>query len=214
MKRTIFTFVLVFLLAFVGCNNLKTNEEISSNDQTKDNTTDGEIATSNLEIETDNTKFYSEEKDWQAFIESINDSDILTSSTDTTRNNIITHRIEIIGYQTTSVSYVEFDDSDWEFNVYWNQPKSDHEIRHHVFYCAKGVDVAAATFGYTEIDSSNDIYVKKINNGKIAYVCLINSKMFMRIVLSQDCDNFDDISKQLIDYAIEIKDIANPGSIE
>ena len=55
--------------------------------------------------------------------------------------------------------------------------------------------------------------MKKINNGKTAYVCLINSKMFMRIVIQNDCANYDELSQQLINYALEIKDIANSGDI-
>ena len=57
------------------------------------------------------------------------------------------------------------------------------------------------------------VYMKKINNGKTAYVCLINSKMFMRIVIQNNCANYDELSQQLINYALEIKDIANSGDI-
>ena len=71
----------------------------------------------------------------------------------------------------------------------------------------------AATKGYTPLDSQTGVYMKNINNGKTAYVCLINSKMFMRIVIQDDCANYDELSQQLINYALEIKDIANPGDI-
>lgn len=45
-------------------------------------------------------------------------------------------------------------------------------------------------------------------------ISLINSKMFMRIVIQKECADYDALSRQLIEYALEIKNIANFGDTQ
>ena len=154
--------------------------------------------------------FYMYELEWDSFIKKMEDGKIFADSAPTIKNSIFSHALEIEGCRTTVVSYFEYAiPPEWEFNVYWVQTKTGYEIRHHLFYCDEGVRVSAVTYGYTIYDESNDIYVKEINNDKISYVCLMNEKMFMRIVISKDCETFKEITEQLLGYALEIKDIAN-----
>lgn len=119
----------------------------------------------------------------------------------------------------SSIDYKEYNPkagsqaSDWDFNVYW-ESLDNEGIRHHLFYRDDGIDVTAATKGYTQSESQEGIYIKNINNGKVAYVCLINSKIFMRIVIQRECADYDALSRQLIEYALEIKNIANFGDTQ
>jgi len=216
---SIFSLLLVLLVVFSGCGTETQIEDNDNNEVSNNIQTNNEHHTHNQATENDDVKVLVECQDWNSFTNNLTNGEVMVNSLSTVKNNIMTHKIELSGYTTSSINYIEYNPqedsqiSDWEFNVYWVNDNTD-EIRHHLYYCANGVDEVAATKGYTPLDSQAGVYVKNINNGKTAYVCLINSKMFMRIVIQDDCANYDELSQQLINYAMEVKDIANPGDIK
>ena len=212
---------LVFILS--GCNYSYNSEKITTKEESDDikneitTVEQGETKIHNEDsyepefaIETDDVEFYMGDTEWDSFIKQMEDGKVFADSNSTIKNSIFSHTLEIEGCRTTDVSYFEYNiPREWEFNVYWVQTKTGYEIRHHLFCCDEGVGASAVTYGYTIYDESNNIYVKEINNNKISYVCLMNEKMFMRIVISKDCENYKEITEQLIEYALEIKDLAN-----
>lgn len=209
MKKIVMIVSCIILLAvfLVACDE----SDIQKNDINKNN----EIIVdsnnnSNPASELDDRKIVIEKTTWESFSKVLGEQAV-----DSDKIQVLTKSIKISGFQTTSLNYTEYlpeqesMPSNWEFNVYWDEIDSSHtentEIRHHLYYMANGVDVMAATNGYTQYNGAEDVYTKRINNGKTAYVCLLNNNMFMRIVISNNCPDFESISQELISYAFEIK---------
>ena len=192
--------------------------EKTTETQTDDETTEyaSEIITDSVAADVDKSTAELIAHSRDEFIKAINDYDDVTQSlsNDITKYNILTYPIELSGCNITTLIYTEYEfnenrtQTDWDFDAYWNELESNCEIRYHIFYISEGVDVSGATYGYQIYDKSNEIYTKKINNGKTAYVSLINDNMFMRMVVKNECNNFDTIVNQLLNYALEIKNIA------
>ena len=165
---------------------------------------------SNPASELDNRKIVVEQTSWEKFSNALGEHAV-----DSDRIQALTKAIKISGFKTTSLNYIEYLPanesalSDWEFNVYWEETDAtdaeSNEIRYHLFYVSNGVDVLAATNGYTQYHCTDDIYTKRINNGKTAYVCLLGNNMFMRIVISNNCPDFESVSQELINYAFEFE---------
>lgn len=213
--------IMLIIACLTGCQRLDNNETDSkeANEVTLVSQNNSQIAT-----ETNDVKVFLEQSTWEGFAQSLLGNEMMTNAVDSNKNQILLNSLEIDGFQTSSLNYKEYLptqeslSSDWEFNVYWEEVNlshiSDSEIRHHLFYCSNGVDILAATNGYTKYNNLDDVYIKRINNGKTAYVCLLSNNMFMRIVISNSCPNFESVSQQLIAYANEIKQMINTGEVQ
>ena len=216
----IISIMMLVIVCFTGCEMLENKTDSKEIDETVLSPQDSlQIATESNDI-----KVFVEQSNWEGFAQSLLGNEMMTNAVGSNKSQILLKSLEINGFQTSSLNYIEYLptqeslSSDWEFNVYWEEVNlaqfSDSEIRHHLFYCANGVDVLAATSGYTKYNNLDDVYTKKINNGKTAYVCLLSNNMFMRIVISNSCPNFESVSQQLIAYANEIKQMINTGEVQ
>ena len=185
----------------------------------EDKTTEytSEIITDNVPVDTYKPTVELIAYSWDEFIKEINNYSNINQdfSNDVNRYNILTGAIELSGCNVTTLLYSEYElekmstQSDWNFDLYWNEIESDYEIRCHIFYIPDGVDVSGATYGYRIYDNAHQIYTKDINNGKTSYVCLINDNMFMRMVVKNECNNFEIIVNQLLEYSLKIKNLVN-----
>ena len=185
----------------------------------EDKTTEytSEIITDNVPVDTYKPAVELIAYSWDEFIKEINNYSNINQdfSNDVNRYNILTGAIELSGCNVTTLLYSEYElekmstQSDWNFDLYWNEIESDYEIRCHIFYIPDGVDVSGATYGYRIYDKAHQIYTKNINNGKTSYVCLINDNIFMRMVVKNECNNFEIIVNQLLEYSLKIKNLVN-----
>lgn len=227
-KYGIMAFCLMLIVFLSGCNypnvpeetttvetadkehlNKETSTERLGSNMQNEATTDLEFAT---ELDTRSFSIW-EKGGWESFINKVEGSSISVNSTEATKKRILSHKMEIEGCSTIDLAYHEFDNSDWDFDVTWLQEKTGEKIRTNFFYIDEGVDVDMVTYRRTLYDEDNDVYVD-YHAQRGSYLCLINGKMFIRISISYSCENFDDILKQLLGYAMDIKDIANPGETQ
>lgn len=236
-KIYLFGWLFMFAFVFIGCNNDVTHNQqtdtASAIQTTIEEVIDSDIETTSKEgLETTLKDDFDEDIDtvqtsiwhlnWDGFSQCLIDSDI---AIDSIKGKIMTYPIiELNDYKTLLISFCEESarnerqeiekDFDWRFEVSWqHEDEKKRIIGHRLYYYADELSIEQIIRGYATYDPLNDIYAKKIT-GEILYLCLINEKMYMSINVKTDCKDFESISKQFIDYALEIKKIVNTEGVQ
>ena len=174
-------------------------------------------------IDYDTRRIIITDKNWTFFKWKVKSSELSEDSLCPQKINLLTKDIAFSGCKTSSIRYTEhgrpddLTENDWSFVVYWID-KNDNEtvgeslsaanVVSELMYVSEGVDVQLATNGYTLEDAENDIYQRTTSEFN-SYVCIINEKMYMRVKIRVDMEDYDTVLQKLIDHVIEIKEIAN-----
>ena len=209
MKHILILLIALIFLLCSGCESSESSEYIST-DSTET------MADTYYDITDKKPPLQLYGYSWDEYIDEINKNEhLINSNVNVPKHNIITSPIHLEGCRIDVIAYTEYEpnnetnECNWDFDIYWKELNNDYEIRLHLFYLYKGVDTLGATRDYGVYDETNDIYTMNFYNGKTSFVCLLNDNMFIRFVIKDDCENFDSIRDQLIDYSLNIKSIAN-----
>ena len=174
-------------------------------------------------IDYDTRRIIITDKNWTFFKWKVKSSELSEDSLCPQKINLLTKDIAFSGCKTSSIRYTEhgrpddLTENDWRFVVYWID-KNDNEtvgeslsaakIITELIYDSEDVAVQSLINGYTLEDAENDIYQRKTGEFN-SYVCIINEKMYMRVNVRIDIEDYDTVLQKLMDHVIEIKEIAN-----
>ena len=174
-------------------------------------------------IDYDTRRIIITDKNWTFFKWKVKSSELSEDSLCPQKINLLTKDIAFSGCKTSSIRYTEhgrpddLTENDWSFVVYWID-KNDNEtvgeslsaakIITELIYDSEDVAVQSLINGYTLEDAENDIYQRKTGEFN-SYVCIINEKMYMRVNVRIDIEDYDTVLQKLMDHVIEIKEIAN-----
>ena len=152
----------------------------------------------------------------KSFVKLIKKSGAETDTTDK-KEDIFSESVKNKKYKEVKLIYTEYvaemsaKFSYWTLYTSWYNKYEDQTITAHLTCNSKFVGLEH----YTPVDEENRVYLFVENEDKPSkeskYLCLLNDSedAFITFNIPKDCENFDEVAEDFIDYALEIKEIIN-----